>query len=360
MLTVSLCMIVKNEEDVIGRCLDSVKDIFDEIIVVDTGSTDRTKEIVRQYTDLLYEFEWIDDFSAARNYSFSKATKDYIMWLDADDIILPEDKKALLKLKQTLDPAVTLVMMKYNVAFDTAGNPTYSYYRERLFKRSMNYQWKDPVHEAITPHGNIIYRQIAISHKKLNQKDPQRNLRIYEKLLSQNVILSPRQQFYYARELYYQKRYEESIKTFTNFLDSDKGWVENCIDACKDLSECYAVIGKEKKAIHSLLRSMEYGPPRAEICCELGRRFMLKKDYSTAIFWYTQATSCKPNNTNGGFILPDCYNYLPYIQMCVCYDKLGDWKTAYMYNEKAAESKPEDKSVLINREYFKQLRQNMS
>ena len=86
MVTISLCMIVKNEEDVIGRCLDSVSDLVDEINIVDTGSTDRTKEIVAKYTDRIFDFEWIDDFSAARNFSFQQATRQYILWLDADDI----------------------------------------------------------------------------------------------------------------------------------------------------------------------------------------------------------------------------------------------------------------------------------
>ena len=76
MATVSLCMIVRNEEDVLGRCLESVKDIVDEIIIVDTGSTDRTKEIAGRFTNTVYDFPWIDDFSAARNFSFSKATID--------------------------------------------------------------------------------------------------------------------------------------------------------------------------------------------------------------------------------------------------------------------------------------------
>lgn len=67
MATVSLCMIVKNEEKVLGRCLDSAKEIADEIIIVDTGSTDRTKEIAAEYTEKIYDFEWNDDFSAARN-----------------------------------------------------------------------------------------------------------------------------------------------------------------------------------------------------------------------------------------------------------------------------------------------------
>ena len=91
MVEISLCMIVKNEEDVIGRCLECVKEVVDEIIIVDTGSTDSTVEIAKEYTNKIYNFEWVDDFAKARNYSFSKATKDYIMWLDADDIILEKD-----------------------------------------------------------------------------------------------------------------------------------------------------------------------------------------------------------------------------------------------------------------------------
>jgi glycosyltransferase involved in cell wall biosynthesis len=99
---ISLCMIVKNEEHNIGRCLSSVKDLVDEIIIVDTGSTDKTKEIASQYTDKVYDFEWIDDFAAARNFAFLQGTKEYLMWLDADDIIKPQNKDAFLGLKKFL------------------------------------------------------------------------------------------------------------------------------------------------------------------------------------------------------------------------------------------------------------------
>ena len=89
-------MIVKNENLVLENCLNSVKDLVDEIIIVDTGSTDNTKEIAKKYTDKIYDFKWVDDFSKARNYSFSKATKDYILWLDADDYLA--EKETLQKI----------------------------------------------------------------------------------------------------------------------------------------------------------------------------------------------------------------------------------------------------------------------
>lgn len=75
MATISLCMIVKNEESVLARCLDSIADLMDEIIIVDTGSTDHTKEIAANYTDKIFDFDWKSDFSAARNYSFPRQRK---------------------------------------------------------------------------------------------------------------------------------------------------------------------------------------------------------------------------------------------------------------------------------------------
>ena len=100
MITISLCMILKDEEDVLDRCLSSVKGLVDEIIIVDTGSTDATKQIALQYTDQVFDFAWIDDFAAARNYAFSKANKEYCMWLDADDVIEEKDRLDFLTLKK--------------------------------------------------------------------------------------------------------------------------------------------------------------------------------------------------------------------------------------------------------------------
>lgn len=79
-------MIVKNEEKVLPRILKPMKEIVDKILICDTGSTDRTKEIIREFTAEVYDFPWKNDFSAARNFISEKVSTDYWMWLDADDM----------------------------------------------------------------------------------------------------------------------------------------------------------------------------------------------------------------------------------------------------------------------------------
>lgn len=87
MIPVSVCMIAKNEEKYIGECLHRLSSYDWEIVVVDTGSTDRTVEIARQFTSKVYDFPWINDFSAARNYAVSMASNDYILMVDCDEYL---------------------------------------------------------------------------------------------------------------------------------------------------------------------------------------------------------------------------------------------------------------------------------
>ena len=150
MITISLCMIVKNEESVLARCLDSVASMMDEIIIVDTGSTDRTKEIAAQYTSRIYDFTWCDDFSAARNYAFSLATMDYIYCPDADEYLDLENQRRFLRLKGALLPEIEIVQMNYITPpdFNTVQNCKKEP-RPKLFKRLRTFSWVDPVHETI-------------------------------------------------------------------------------------------------------------------------------------------------------------------------------------------------------------------
>src|SRR3989338_7436069 len=95
MTTISLCMITKNEEQFLEQCLNSVKELVDEIILVDTGSTDKTKEIAGKFTDKIFDFQWCGDFSAARNESLKHAAKDWILVLDADEQLDPDGVKEI-------------------------------------------------------------------------------------------------------------------------------------------------------------------------------------------------------------------------------------------------------------------------
>lgn len=356
MATVSLCMIVKNEEKVLKRCLDSVKDVVDEIIIVDTGSTDKTKAIAAQFTEKIYDFAWVDDFSAARNFAFSKASMDFQMWLDADDLIGKNDREAMLALK--LDPRLLsydMVMMKYNVAFDKGGKPTLVYNRERWMKRSAGYKWKGAIHEAIAPVGRVLYADIAITHAKTDFTQTDRNLRIFEKMLRDGEEFDARSRFYYARELMYHDRLEDAVREFGLFLDDENGWVENKISACIDISRCCDRLGATKLVLLFLFRSFEYDSPRAEVCCEIAAYHMQLGQVQQAIYWYKAALGIEPNPNGGGFVSPDCYAFVPYLQLCVCYDKLGDRQSAELYNNKAKELKPDDKAVLYNERYFSSL-----
>ena len=160
MAEISLCMIVRNEEEVLERCLSSVKGIADEIIITDTGSEDSTKKIARSRGAKVYDFPWNDNFSDARNFSFSKAECEYQLWIDADDVIEGVNREKFMRIKENLTADV--VMLPYHTAFDEKGKPVFTFRRERILKRDMGFMWEGAVHECIAPKGNIIYGDAAV------------------------------------------------------------------------------------------------------------------------------------------------------------------------------------------------------
>ena len=356
MITISLCMIVKNEAAVLERILKPMSAIADQIVIVDTGSADETKEIARRYTDDVYEMDWRDDFSAARNLACSYARMDYWMWLDADDVIDEENAARLLDLKHSLPPSADVVMMRYLTGFDQDGNCTFSYYRERLLKTSRGFCWKGRVHEAVTPSGNILYSPIEIRHEKLGPGDPDRNLRIYETMLREGEALSPRELFYYGRELYFHKHFSEAAAVFSLFLEDPDGWRENKIDACLLLSRCHEQLGRRETAMADLTKSFVYSCPRGEVCCALGELMLGAGRLAEAVYWYEQALSSVPDETTGAFVQKDCYRFIPLIQLCVCWDRMGDKKKAFYYHRLSRALKPQDSSVKANEAYFSGLK----
>ena len=258
-------------------------------------------------------------------------------------------------MKETLDPAVSVVMAPYHTGFDQGGHVTFSYYRERLIKNRAGMAWAGAVHEAVTPTGKVLYADFAVTHRKTRPSDPDRNLRIYQAQLDAGKELEPRQQFYYGRELYYHHRWEDALETFERFLEDGRGWVENSIDACCHCAYCHKELGHDQAALTALFRTFVYDRPRAETCCDIGLWFFQKEEYRQATYWYALALTCARDDRRGGFVSPDCYGYLPCLQLCVCYSRLGEQTRAAAFNELAAAYKPDSPAVLRNREWFRSL-----
>ncbi|WP_349254191.1 glycosyltransferase [Paenibacillus sp. RC67] len=350
-VTVSLCMIVKNEEQTLDRCLSSVKGLVDEIIIVDTGSEDRTKEIAGRYTDRLFDFTWVHDFARARNYAFSQATQDYILWLDADDVVQPHDAEKLQRLLSAVQWDTDAVSMNYNIAFNEYGQVTVSSRRNRLVKREKRFQWIGPVHEYLNVYGNIVASDISITHDRLH-KNSSRNLNIYETRLAAGEAFNARDLYYFANELADHEQWERAIEQYEQFLKHTDGWVEDKIRACGRMADSFHNLGNIQEAKSQALQSFVYGLPKAENCCRLGFYCLSEERYEEAVFWYKLAVDTpKPDMTNA-IIDHDCWTWLPHLQLCVCYDRLGKKELANQHNEIAMKFIPNDSRVLANKRYF--------
>lgn len=347
-------MIVKNEEDRIGKCLSSVENAVDEIVIVDTGSTDNTKEVVEQYTKNIYDFKWIDDFAAARNYSFSKATKEYVLWLDADDILLEEDRERLIKLKSELDSSVDCVNFQYHYAFDEEGKPSLVFQRERLVKRSRKYQWVGFIHEYLDVDGKSIDADVNVTHCRVHG-DGDRNLNIYRKKIEEGFQLSTRDKYYFGKELYYHELYEETIKQLEEFVELP-AWEEDKLDALYRIAECYQNMGDNQKAKTVLYQCFDLAAPRAECLFRIGWIFQEEARYLQAIYWYESILKLEQPKNVKGFFFIEFWTWKPHLELCVCYYQIGNIEKAIYHNEQAAQYVPNDSAVLYNRTFFESMK----
>lgn len=352
-ITISLCMIVKDEEQTLGRCLASVRELVDEIVIVDTGSKDKTKEIARSFSARVEDFNWVNDFAKARNYAFSLATQEYILWLDADDIILPEDALRFKRLKEEFSWDVDAVSMEYHLAFDERGQVTSSLRRNRLVRRENGCRWIGPVHEYLEVYGRILQSDINVTHDRKHENSS-RNLHIYESRLAAGEELLARDSYYYANELKDHERWDQAARQYEKFLAMPDGWVEDKIAACGKASDCLRELGFYEEAKKKTLQSFAYDLPRAENCCRLGQLHLTAGDYRGAVYWYESALRLDKPSGNAP-IQHACWTWLPHLQLCVCYDRLGQKELANESNEKAAKFIPEDSRVLANRLYFESL-----
>lgn len=297
MISISLCMIVKNEEKLLKRCLDSYRPVCDEIVIVDTGSTDRTKEIAAGYTDLIYDYPWNNDFAAARNFAFSKANCDYIFSADADEVLDEENCRQFLNLKQVLLPEIDIVQMIY--VNSKSHNTVYNFeeeYRPKLFKRLRTFEWISPIHETVRLEPVVFDSDIKILHLP-EQSHTKRDFGVFTDAVRRGVRLENYVVIMFCKELFISGTDEDFLSVreiFENVLAKEDR-PEDCRKniACV-LARIYRLTNAYNEFFKICLKDMAQNPC-AEICMELGHYFYGLKDYEEAVLWYLNAASETPS-----------------------------------------------------------------
>ena len=349
MTTLSVTLIVKNEAQNLARLLPQLT-FADEVIVVDTGSTDDTLTVAKKFTNNVYNFTWCDDFSKARNYAISRATCDYVMWLDADDIV-PDDTKKIIMGWKNSDMgsekscfSADFYYMKYSM--DT--QIPFWFWRERIVRRCHNCRFVGFIHEAIIPFGKVDYLNCAIMHRP-SASHEQRNLAIYRNAIANGRRFSLRDKFYYARTLFECGLTDEAVPILKKFVCSKRAYVVDRIEGYKLLSRIAASGGDVPLARKYLVRSLAVLPPSSEICCLLGNTYFGEQNYLYAAQWYTLALSCA-NQT--GFVNEYYSKFLPNLQLSVCYWHLGDKVSAARCHQIAKSISPSDPTIVKNDKWF--------
>jgi len=296
MITISLCMIVKNEEAVLKRCLDSLHGLYDELIIVDTGSTDSTKEIAAQYTDKFFDFTWVNDFSKARNFAFSKCTMDYIYSADADEVLDEENRMRFTELKNNLLPEIEIVQMLYVNRHEFATTENFEKeYRPKLFKRLRTFTWIEPIHEMVNLNPVVYDSDIEILHMPTSLHS-KRDLSIFERSISsEDSILSARLAGMYARELIKSgdiSDFETAYPFFENAYYDDAHYPDLKAECCCVLSRYFRLCSNHSEFIKWSLRALTDNPC-SEICYEYALFFRESGDFFEAIEWCEKAL----NNT---------------------------------------------------------------
>jgi GT2 family glycosyltransferase/tetratricopeptide (TPR) repeat protein len=294
--TLSLCMIVKNEEQHLARCLLSVKPVVDEMIIVDTGSTDRTKDIARAYGAKVFDFPWTNDFSAARNQSLSEALGNWILVLDADEVISPLDYAALeriVKKKPAKPAAYSMLTRNYTnevaaqgwtandrkYGREEAGTGWFPSLKVRLFVNDKRIRFQNPVHEFV---------EASLSKAGIEIKTFDMPVHHYGRFDRDKLIQKGREYFLLGKQKIEQMKgdikalqelavqaselgeYETGIELWKKVIELDR----NNSAAFLNISYAYMKLEKYQEALVSSRRALELEPTMKEAAlnyagCEL-------------------------------------------------------------------------------------------
>ncbi len=351
MIFISLCMIVKNEEERLDLCLKKISSYMDEIIIVDTGSIDRTKEIAGIYTDKVYDFPWTNDFAAARNYSISKASNEFILIIDSDEILENINIEEIKRLIE-LNPTKIGRIQRINEYTRKGNEYKYKEYVNRLFSKGL-YKYEGIIHEQVVPvtelKDNIpndcetYMMPLSISHfgyegnVEIRKKKTERNIALL-KLALQECPDDPYLLYQLGKSYYMEEDYKSSGDFFGQALYFD---LNPQLEYVQDLVESYGYSlinsGQYETALQ-LLNIYEEFSNSTDFIFLVALILMNNGRFQEAIQEFMKASEkgdCKMEGVN---------SYLAFYNLGVIYQCLGDKKRAKLYysqcnNYEAAKSR---------------------
>lgn len=319
---ITLSMIVKNEEKYLRGCLESVKGVVDEIVIVDTGSTDRTLEIAKEFNANIYHFDWIKDFSAARNYALDKSTKEWILYLDADERLTKESGPVLKKLGRLKNDHAYECTIN-NIDEVTKKPALMTYYR--FFPNKPEIRFIGKVHEQIGPslvdnNYKISPSKILIDHLGYNiqnqdlKNKAKRNLEILLTDYQDNPTSYNAYQLGQTHAILEDK--EKAIKYFVEALNDEKLRNEFKSLALRYLAIHFAEIGDYEKAstnIDLAIKSDKNQPfnylAKAKIYYKQKEYAPIQKLYLTAFDLNNKLMNKKITTAQNNFIFEDVFIY---------------------------------------------------
>lgn len=350
-IPISVCIIAKNEEKYIEGCLQHLKPFGFEIIVTDTGSTDRTKEIAAKYADKVVDFEWIDDFSAARNFCAEHATNNWILSLDCDEYLTMFDYKNIRILTQKLPRCIGRFPLK-NLVISTEGDQRYTVDIVTRFYNKKRFFWINPIHEQLVQIADpenlefpcfdmpveAIHHGYNITGEEMREKQL-RNLRLLGKQLEKNPQDSYTW-FQIGQSQFVLMNYDKAVDAYEMSLslnpDMDRFFVEYLIES---LSKAYLNVNRAQDAVDLLLKYKEYFNTAKHVYALAGA-YQENGQMLQALMHYIKATAMKDRDALGDSLFI-CYN-----NIIAIYNNIGQPDMANMYTELYEKCRQEKERIL--------------
>lgn len=279
---ISVCLICKNEEKNLESCLLSLRDYVEEIVVVDTGSTDSSVSIAKKYADIVEVCTDYSDsegnlinFAKARNKAKDLATKEWMLWVDCDDELVGANKLHEI-INRAGNTGIKQILLPYEYSRDANGDVNCLHYRERLVFPKNQFNWVNPVHEVLLgPESltTIVNNDIKVVHKRVEKgkiTDPYRNFKIIKQYVDEIGESDPRQLYYLGLEYGNIHKFEDAIKTLSRYVELS-GWDdEKCLAALK-VAEHYVILNNLEAAITWGSKALNIKPNWCEPYLFLGK-----------------------------------------------------------------------------------------